>query len=133
VLTEVGFKDRFDDEFHRHLCDPIAERRYPERALTAIRFGNHDAPYRLGAVGLVFQITGQVPQKRFYPYAVFYGLEIDPINTGTASVRPDKPPSVTEDVFPADLVVERVKAVGRFLLGLGVKLPLERPDGVRGD
>jgi len=38
VLTEVGCKDRFDDEFRRHLRDPIAQRRYPERALTAIRF-----------------------------------------------------------------------------------------------
>ena len=101
MLTEIGFKDRFDEEFHRHLCDPIAERRYPKRALTAIRFGNHDAPYRLGAVGLVFQITGQVPQKRFYPNAVFYGLETDPINTGTASVRPDKPGIMEQPPHPS--------------------------------
>ncbi|KFB74838.1 MAG: hypothetical protein AW06_004216 [Candidatus Accumulibacter cognatus] len=124
MLAEIGFKDRFDDEFHRHLRNSVTERRNPERALTAIRFGDHDAPHRLGSVGLVFRITGQVLQERFYPNAGFYGLEADPINTRTASVGPDKPPSMTEDVFPADLVVERVKAVGRFLLGLGVKLPL---------
>lgn len=124
MLAEIGFKDRFDDEFHRHLRDPVAQRRYPERALTAVRFGDHDAPDRLCSVGLVFQITGQVLQERFYPNSGFYGLEADPINARTASVGPDKPPGMTEDVFPADLVVERVKAVGWFLLGLGIELPL---------
>ncbi|MEF8770214.1 hypothetical protein [Candidatus Accumulibacter contiguus] len=124
MLTEIGFKDRFDDEFHRHLCDPIAQRRYPKRALTAVRFGNHDAPYRLGSVGLVFQITGQVPQERLYPDSALDGLEADPINARTASVRPDKPPGMTEDVFPVELVVKRVKAIGWFLLGLGIQLPL---------
>ena len=124
VRTEVGFKDRFDDEFHRHLRYPVAYRRYPQRALTAIRLRDHDAPHRLGSVGLAFQILGQFPQKRFYPDSVLYGLEADPVNAGTASVGANKPPRVTEYVFAADLVVERVKAIGRFLLGLGIQLPL---------
>ena len=121
---EVGFKDRFDDELHRHLRDPVADGRNAQRTQTAVRFGNHDTPHRLGYVGLVFQITGQFLQKRFYPDSVFYGLEADPVNAGAASVGTDKSPSVTEDVFSADLVVERVKAIGRFLLGLGIQLPL---------
>jgi hypothetical protein len=78
----------------------------------------------LGSVGLVFQITGQFPQKRFYPDSAFYGFKADPVNAGTASVGTDKTPGVMEDILPADLVVERVKAVGRFLLGLGIQLPL---------
>ena len=67
---------------------------------------------------------GQFPQKRFSPDPTLYGLEANPINAGTASVGTDKMPSVSEYLCPADLVVERVKAIGRFLLGLGIHLPL---------
>ena len=67
---------------------------------------------------------GQFPQKRVYPNSVLYGFKADPVDTWTASIGTDKPPGMTEYVIPADLVVERVKAVGRFLLGLTVKLPL---------
>ena len=126
MCTEIGFKNRFDDEFHCHLRYPVTDRRNPQRPQTAVRLGNHHAPHRLSSVGLVLQITGQFPQKRFYPFAVFYGFEADPVNAGTASVGTDKPPGMTEDVFPDDLVIERIKAVGRFLLGLGiVRLDLE--------
>ena len=124
MRTEAGFKDRFDDEFHRHLRYPVADRRYPQRAQTAVRFGYHDAPHRLGSVGFVFQVLGQFPQKRFYPFPVLYGLEADPINAGTSLVGFDQPPSMTEYVCPIQLVVECVKAIGRFLLGLGIQLPL---------
>lgn len=77
------------DEFHGHLRHPIADCRDPQRPLTAVRFGDHDAPHRLGTVGLVLQITGQFPQKRFYPDSVLYGLKANPIDAGTASVGLD--------------------------------------------
>jgi hypothetical protein len=129
VRTEVRLEDRFDDEFHRHLRHPVADRGDAQRALAAVRH----SPYRLGSVGLLLQVTGQVPQESFHPFAVLDGLEGDPVDAGTASVGAHQTPGVTEDVRPADLVVERVEAVGRFLLGLGIELPLERPDAVRGD
>jgi hypothetical protein len=78
------------------------------------------------------QVTGQFPQKSFYPFASLDGLEADPVDAGAASIGPDQSPGVAEDVRPADFVVERVETVGRFLLGLGIELPLERPDAVRG-
>ena len=65
-------------------------------------------------------MTGQFPQKRVYPHSALYGLKADPIDTGTASVGTDKPPGMSEDIRSADLVVERVKAIGRFLLGLDI-------------
>jgi hypothetical protein len=86
----------------------------------------------LGSVGLVFQITGQSPQKRVYPDAALYGLEADPINPRAASISSDEPPGMMEDIRTAELVVERVKAIGRFVLGLGIELPLPRPDRLRG-
>ena len=96
VRTAVGCKNRFDEELHRHLRDPVAARRYPQRAQTAVRFGDHDAPHRGGSVGFVFQVWGQVPQQRCSPASVLDGLEADPLDAGTASVGPDKPPRVTE-------------------------------------
>jgi hypothetical protein len=37
-----------------------------------------------------------------------------------------------EDIRTADLVVEGVKAIGRFVLGLDIELPLQRPDRIWG-
>jgi len=58
VRTEIGFEDRLDGELHRHLHNPVAEGRDPQRTQTSIRLGNQNAPYRLGSIGLLFQITG---------------------------------------------------------------------------
>jgi site-specific DNA recombinase len=124
IRTEIGFKYRLDDELGRHLDYPITDRRYPERAQVAIRFGNHNAPYRTWLVGLVFQILGQFQQKRVYPNRLLYVLEVSPINAGTSFVGANKPVSKHEDVCPPYLVVERIEAIGRFLLGLGIELPL---------
>jgi len=78
----------------------------------------------LGALGFVFQVLGQLPQKRFYPNPALYGFAAQPVNAGTALVGPAKPPGVGESLGPAARVVERLKAIGRLLLGLGVELPL---------
>ncbi|MGA1351272.1 MAG: hypothetical protein ACO31B_09055 [Burkholderiaceae bacterium] len=78
------------------------------------------------------QITGQLPQKAFYPFATLHGLKAQPVNARAAFVGPNQMPSMTEDVCPVDLVIKRIEAVGRLLLGLGIKLPLERPDRLRG-
>jgi len=43
---------------------------------------------------------------------MLYGLEGDPVDAGAASIGPNKAPGVTEDVVPAELVLERVEAVG---------------------
>jgi hypothetical protein len=97
VRTEVGFKDRFDDEFHCHLRYPVSDRRDAQRAQAAVRFGYHDAPHRLGSVGFVFQVLGQFPQKRFYPLSILYSLAHP--STPGCRVGLDQPPSMTEDVL----------------------------------
>jgi hypothetical protein len=60
----------------------------------------------------------QLRQKGGYPFAGLYGLEGDAVDAGAPFVGPDKMVGVTEDVGPVYLVIERVEAVGRFLLGL---------------
>ena len=52
------------------------------------------------------------------------GRIVDPVYAGTSLVGLDQPLGMTEYVCPIQLVVERVKAVGRLLLGLCVELPL---------
>jgi hypothetical protein len=66
----------------------------------------------------------QILQKRAYPNSALDGLKADLIDAGTPLVGPDQSPGVTEEVFPADLVVKCVKAIAWFLLGLGIQLPL---------
>ena len=78
-------------------------------------------PWHAPISGPLLFVTFQFFQERVYPDFTLYAFEVDPVYAGTASVGPNKPLSVTEDVFPADLVVERVKAVGRLLLGLGCR------------
>ena len=86
---------------------------------TAFRCSSHLGMRRFPArYCLNFPVLPGTGVPRFHDFTL-YGVEVDPVYAGTASVGPNKPPSVTEDVFPADLVVERVKAVGRLLLGLG--------------
>ena len=104
-------------KFHRHLRYSVADRRYSQRTQTAVRFRDHDAPHGLSPVGLVFQITGQFLQKRFYLHSAFYGVKVNPVNpvnARTASVGLNQSPCMMEDIFTADLVVECVKAIGRF-------------------
>ena len=38
--------------------------------------------------------------------------------------RPDPIVLLTQNVIPVNLVVERIETIGRFLLGLVIKLPL---------
>ena len=48
-------------------------------------------------------------------------IRVLPINAGTAAVGADKLPVMTEYVCPIQLVVERLKAIGWFLPGLGIQ------------
>ena len=47
--------------------------------------------------------TFQSFQERVYPDFTLYSVEVDPVYAGTASVGPNKPPSVTENVFSVTL------------------------------
>jgi hypothetical protein len=74
----------------------------------------------------------QFRHKSGFPLCVLYGLERDAVNAGASLVGPNQAIGVTEDVGPIHLVIERVEAIGRFLLGLAVQLPLQCPDAFRG-
>ena len=124
VSTEVRFKDRFDDQFYGHLGHPVPYGRDTQGTLSAVAFGYHDALYRVWCIGLALQCFFQLRQKGDYPFSGLYGLEGDAVDAGAPFVGSDKIVGVTEDVGPVYLVVQGVEAVGRFLLGLAVELPL---------
>jgi len=50
--------------------------------------------------------------------------EGDTVNAGAPSIGTDKAVGMGEDVRPTYLVIQGIKAEGRVLLGLTVKLPL---------
>jgi len=110
IRPKVGFNDWLDDERDGPLRHSVSDRLDPQRTQPAVHFESHDAPYRLGSVGLLFQVTGQFPQKHVYPDSALYGSQADPINAGTASVSPNKTPRMGEYLSSAALVVERVTA-----------------------
>jgi hypothetical protein len=67
---------------------------------------------------------GQLPKKRSYPYFALYGLEAHPVYSGASFVGANKLPGMIENISPKNLVVKCVEAIGRFLLGLDIQLPL---------
>lgn len=74
----------------------------------------------------------QLRQKSACPFHFLDGLEGDAVDSGAPFVGTDKAIGMTEDVRPANLVVQGMEAAGRLMLGLAVKLPLKCPDALRG-
>jgi len=64
------------------------------------------------------------PEETPYPYPALYGLEAHPIYSGASSIGTNKSPGMIENISPKNLVVKCVEAIGRFLLGLDIQLPL---------
>jgi len=85
------------------------------------RLGHHHPFDRLDTVLLAPQCLLKLRQKSGYPFPAFYGLEGDAVDTRTSLVGANQAIGVSEDARPIHLVVERVKAKGRFLLGLALK------------
>ena len=123
-FAKVGFEDRFDDEFYRHLNHSVAEGRNPQGTLTAFAFGYHDPLDRRWFIRLAFECFFQLRQISGFPFFGFDGGKGNAVYPGTAFVGAYKIIGVTEDVFPIDLVIQSVKTEGWFLLGLALELPL---------
>jgi len=66
----------------------------------------------------------QFCQKRSFPLFDPDVPEGDTVNAGAPSIGTDKAIGMTEDVSSTHLVIQSIKAEGRVLLGLTVKLPL---------
>jgi len=51
---QIGFEDRFENQYRRRLHNPISDCRYPQRPLLPIRLGYINPPHRLRLIGSTF-------------------------------------------------------------------------------
>src|SRR5262245_34970991 len=82
---EVGFEDRFQDEFQRPLHHAIANGRNREVTNLAPLFRYSDLPRSLGPIPPLHQLLAQLVKKRLHAIC-FDGLERHPITAGGAVV-----------------------------------------------
>ena len=123
-IAEVGFKDRLDDQFCRHLSHPVPDGRNPQRSEFSVALRNHHPFDRGRSVRLVLNCLGQFHQKGGYPFGSLDVLKGATIYASGTFVGLNKVVGMTEEICPIYLVIQGVETVGRFLLGLAVKLPL---------
>ena len=84
-FAKVGFEDRFDDEFYRHLNHSVANGRNPQGSLTAFAFGYHDPLDRRWFIRLDFECFFQLRQISGFPFFGFDGGKGNAVYPGTAS------------------------------------------------
>src|SRR5690554_4904209 len=94
LRTERGLEDRFDDEFHRHLRDPVLDRRDAQRPGPAIVLGDFHSPDRLRAVGSLPQLGRQLAQILLR--VCLEPLDAHTIHAGRAPIGPDTCPGRRE-------------------------------------
>lgn len=131
VVAKVRLEDRLHYELERHLHDPIPDRGDSQRALAAIRLGYPDPTHPVRAVRLAFQLLLQLCQVGVSSDSSLDVLKGHAIHARRAPIGTNKAIGMTENVRPTDLVVQGIETKRRLLLGLGVELPLQRPDRVR--
>jgi hypothetical protein len=66
-LGQIRLEDGFEHDDGSHLRDPFLDRRYAQRSLFPVGFGDVNAPHRLRPIGLAFEFFGQSIQPRSPP------------------------------------------------------------------
>ncbi len=127
-LIKVRFENRFEHQRRRGLYDPVADSRYPERALAgATGLRNHHPFDRLRCVASCSNLLPHGREPALHP--VFLNArEGFSVHARCSTVRTAARVCVGEDVFAPHLVIQEVESPRRLLLGLHIERPLERPD-----
>ena len=126
-LSQIRLKDRFQYDDCSHLYHPIFDRRYSQRPLLAVGFGNQNPPYRLRPVALFLQCSRQLFQPCFHSLCFDPGKTL-PVDSATPAVGAAAAPGPQKHIFPVDLVIQCVKAVGRICLRFGIQRSLQLPN-----
>jgi hypothetical protein len=121
---EVGLEDRLQDESRRLLGHPVADRRDAQGSYAAVWFGDRPPPHRRRTIAACPEVPGKLVEQALDAIGldIGQGQSIDPRR---ASVGPDPPPRLAQDVSPEDAVIEGVEAPFRGLLGRSPELALE--------
>src|SRR5207247_1826291 len=127
-LIEVCFENWFEHQRRRGLYDPVADRRYPERALASTtRLRNHHPFDGLRYVASCSNLLPHCSEPALH--TVFLDArEGFAVHARRSTVRTAARIRVGEDVFAPHLVIQKVESPRRCLLGLHIERPLERPD-----
>src|SRR5712692_1402237 len=86
AILEVRFKDRLDDELHRHLRYSVSNGGYPQRPVSSITLGNKDSPYGSRSVGLLFKFLLKRREKFCFALASLNRLKSHPVDAWGSSV-----------------------------------------------
>jgi hypothetical protein len=115
-VTEVGLEDRFEHDLRRLLHHPVADRRNAQRPLAAVGLRDLHAPGWRGAIPALLQVTGDPAEQPLDP-VLLHLLQRLPVNPGSASIGPNTPPRLHQDVTPMNSVEQGVETPLRRLLG----------------
>src|SRR5215813_760030 len=75
ALLEVRFKDRLNDDLHRHLGHSVANGRNSQWSFLSLHLGNVDPPHRLGTIGLFLKFLLKLREKLRFALSVLNQLE----------------------------------------------------------
>src|SRR5205085_12659734 len=121
---EVRLEDGLEHQLGRHLHHPVLHRRDAQWPLSSVRLGYVGAPHDLRTVFAHAQHFAQLLQEAL-DSVLLDVLDRHAVNPRRAAVAAHSPPRLMQDVNPAYLVVQRIKAPCRCPLGCGPELPLQ--------
>src|SRR5262249_15858628 len=128
--VEIGFKDRFEDQFHRRLHHPIFDRCDAEWACPTCGLRDIHPSHGLESVGLRSELLVHFPDHLPLLSTCYDRLNRLPIDAGCPVVGLDLLPRLPEDILTPHLVIERIKCDLLSLFGLGIEGPLQLPNCV---
>jgi hypothetical protein len=120
-VSEVGLKDRLENQDGSHLHDSISHRWDTQRTFTATGFWNHHTSHRLRLVALLAQLRVELVHERCR--ATCLALDVRDaytVHSRGAAVTGDPEPSYLKHVAPIDPVIQCVEPELRLLLRLPV-------------
>ena len=119
----ICLEDGFQHQLGGGLCDPVSNRRHTERPLTAPRLRNHPPSHGLGFITPGAKFVSEFRQPLLPPPSQLHPLEGLTFDAGCAFLGFRQVVPTSQNILAADLVVEPIEAVVRFVFRLALQLP----------
>ena len=128
AVHEICLKDGFNHQQHGHLHYPVPYTGDTQGAQFAVRLGDVYAPHGQWAINAASKLLLNLAEESAYSLAILNVLDSYPIHSRRTSVGSHPAPGRFQHIRTADPVIESVKSVRRFLLGLATQLPSQKGD-----
>ena len=137
VLVHICLKDRHQHQHRRRLHHPVFYRRYAQRPLLPIRFGDVDPQYRTGPVPFALQLLRQGFYPRLSFPCFFRGLvndllDLHPVHSGTSPVTGHLCQRRFQNVLARQLAIQTPEPILRLRLCFPIERSLQLPNFFRG-